>query len=387
MTTPPAATRSTPTGPGATLPAVRSHNDALVLRLLRSAEAARAGGLSRVELAARTGLTPQAVSKIVGRLRDEGVVDEAGRGASTGGKPRTLLRPVRGVRYAVGVHMDRDELTVLLADLADPVGRTVREAVVPFDLTAPRRRVLDTVAGQVRAVAGDAAGRVLGVGVACPGPLDEPAGTLRRVTYAAGWDGFPLRDALARGTGLPVVLEKDTNAAVLSVLGPAGGDTLAYLHLGTGLGAGLVLGGALYRGARHNAGEFGHQAVQLDGPLCGCGSRGCLEALCLAALDAGDVQGAAHLVGVGAANLLRLLDIDRVVLGGRAVLAEPGLYLREVAAVLAERVPDPEWQRVEVGLAPGGPRTVALGAAELVTAVPPRPFPGRHHAVGTRAYS
>lgn len=356
-----------------------------MLDLLRGASVRHGGGgISRVELAQRTGLTPQAVSKIVGRLRDEGMVDEAGRGISTGGKPRTLLRLARGSRLAVGVHMDRDELTVVLADLT---GETLASETVPFDFGGDREAALDTVTERVRAaIAGGSAGgsagaggRVLGVGVGCPGPLDHRTGVLRRVTHLAGWEGFPLRDALAERLGLPVVLDKDTNAAALTVLTAPGASpghghdrsrdrNRVYLHLGTGLGAGLVLGGDLYRGTRTGAGEFGHQTVQLDGPLCECGSRGCLEAMCLAALERGDTVGAAHLLGVGAANLLRLLDIDLVVLGGREVLAAPGVYLREVAAVLAERVPDPSWQPVPVAVAEGGARAVADGAAQLVLA-------------------
>jgi predicted NBD/HSP70 family sugar kinase len=120
-----------------------------------------------------------------------------------------------------------------------------------------------------------------------------------------------------------------------------------------------VLEGAVYRGGRTGAGEFGHQAVQLDGPLCKCGNRGCLEALCLAAADRGDTAGAARLLGVGAANLVALLDIDRVVLGGGGVRAAPRAYRAGVAAVLAER-----GRSVPVDVAP--PRAVAEGAALLV---------------------
>ncbi|WP_159054908.1 MarR family transcriptional regulator, partial [Streptomyces sp. NRRL WC-3723] len=99
---------------GANLGALRSHNTALVLGLLRDAGAE---GISRLELAERTGLTPQAVSKITARLRAQGLAAEAGRRASTGGKPRTVLRLVPEAGHAVGVHLDRDELRVLLVDL------------------------------------------------------------------------------------------------------------------------------------------------------------------------------------------------------------------------------------------------------------------------------
>src|SRR5205085_10662518 len=102
---------------GTNLARLRDHNAALVLGLLRTAPV----GSSRVELASRTGLTPQAISKIVVRLLADGLVEEAGRGASTGGKPRTLLRLCPDAVCAVGVELDRQETTVLLTDLVGEV--------------------------------------------------------------------------------------------------------------------------------------------------------------------------------------------------------------------------------------------------------------------------
>ncbi|GGU64199.1 ROK family transcriptional regulator [Streptomyces lavendofoliae] len=345
---------------GVNLPALRSHNAALVLDLLRTAGEA---GASRLELAERTGLTPQAVSKITARLREEGLAAEAGRRASTGGKPRTVLRLVPGAAHAVGLNLDRDELTAVLVDLS---GAVVAASVVPLDLGSGAEVVMEVAAGEVAALTSRP---LLGVGVAMPGPLDHAAGVPHRVTGFPEWDGFPLRDALARRLGLPVVLDKDTNTAALGIaLSGAGGDSFAYLHLGTGLGAGLVLGGAVYRGARTGAGEFGHQTVQLDGPVCGCGGRGCLEVLCLAAVARGDLAGAAGVLGAGAANLVKLLDIDRVLLGGRVVTGTPEPFLRGVRAVLEERARGAGEPPVPVALAGGSAHPVAEGAAQLVLA-------------------
>ncbi|MFM9577226.1 ROK family protein [Streptomyces turgidiscabies] len=210
---------------------------------------------------------------------------------------------------------------------------------------------------------------ILGVGVALPGPLDHAGGVLHRVTGFPEWDGFPLRDALARRLGVPVAVDKDTNAAAFGLALGGEGGSFAYLHLGTGLGAGLVLGGTLHRGTRTGAGEFGHQVVQLDGPPCGCGDRGCIEALCLAAVARGDLDEAARVLGVGAANLVGLLDIDRVLLGGRTIAADPERFVRGVATVLAERARrEGADQPVPVRVAPGGARAVAEGAAQLLLA-------------------
>ncbi|GAA3668840.1 ROK family transcriptional regulator [Streptomyces iranensis] len=351
-------------GPGANLTALRSHNAALVLRLLRDAGE---DGVSRPELAGRTGLTPQAVSKITARLRAEGLLAEAGQRASTGGKPPTALRLVPDARHAIGLQLDRDEVTAVLVDLA---GTSVAARSAPFDFGAPAEEALAAATAEVRALLADAAagGGLLGVGVAAPGPLDHGSGVLHRVTGFPQWDGFPLRDALADLLALPVVLDKDTNAAALGLVTAGTAESAAYLHLGTGLGAGLVLGGDVYRGARTDAGEFGHQVIQLDGPPCDCGNNGCLEALCLAAVARGDRTDAARLLGIGATNLVRLLDIDRVLLGGRMVLADPEPYVRGVATMIAEDSARASRPPVSVDVVERGERAVVEGAARLVLA-------------------
>ncbi|MDX3401046.1 ROK family transcriptional regulator [Streptomyces sp. ME01-18h] len=393
---------------GANLLALRSHNTALVLDLLRTAGGA---GISRLELAERTGLTPQAVSKITARLRGEGLAAEAGRRASTGGKPRTVLRLVPGAGHALGVHLDRDELRAVLVDLD---GTVVAERRAPLDLGAGAETVLEEVARAAEGLAAEglggppgadgpraptakgpapaagegarspggvlaAAPTLLGLGVALPGPLDHVRGVLHRVTGFPGWDGYPLRDALERRLGVPVVVDKDTNAAALGLAvggaggragdAGAGGGSFAYLHLGTGLGAGLVFGGGVHRGARTGAGEFGHQVVQLDGPPCTCGARGCIEALCLAAVARGDLAEAARVLGTGAANLAGLLDIDLVLLGGRTVAAAPEAFVHGVRAVLVARARREGGHDgpVPVRLAPAG-AGVAEGAAQLLLA-------------------
>ncbi|MFD7027098.1 ROK family protein [Streptomyces sp. NPDC059917] len=371
---------------GANLAGLRGHNAALVLGLLRAAGLRGEAGSGRGELAARTGLTPQAVSKITARLAAEGLVAEAGRGASTGGKPRTLLRLVPEARCAVGAHLDRDELRVVRVDL---LGRVVAESRRPLDFGADPDAVVAAVAeavvracpggsatdgpsgpggpsgpaGSSAAAGSSGASAPLGVGVAAPGPLDHRTGVLGRVTGFPGWEGYPLRAALAERLGLPVVLDKDTNAGAAGTgTGPGSGSSV-YLHVGTGLGAGLRLGGEVYRGSRSGAGEFGHQVLLLDGPPCRCGARGCAEVLCLEAVARGDLDRAARVLGEAAANLVALLDVERVLLGGRVVAAAPEVFVEGVRTVLAARALGGGPVRVE--RAPGG---VAEGAAELVLA-------------------
>ncbi|MFD3470899.1 ROK family protein [Streptomyces sp. NPDC058682] len=380
---------------GVNLPALRGYNEALLLDLLRGAGPA---GLGRAELAARTGLTPQAVSKITARLGADGLIAEAGRAASTGGKPRTLLRLVPDARHAAGVHLDRDELRAVRVDLA---GRVVAESSGPLEFGAGPEAAVEAVVRAVRRVADPAGLPLVGVGVAAPGPLDHRAGAMGRVTGFPSWKGFPLRGVLEGRLGLPVLLDKDTNAGAAAAAGAwlraawpgedadadagvdvgagggrgadvgpdadayagGGSPTCVYVHVGTGIGAGLWLGGGVYRGARSAAGEFGHQVILLDGPPCRCGARGCMEVLCLEAVARGDLSEAARILGEGAANLVALLDVDRVLLGGRVVAAAPEVFVAGVGAVLAARALDPA--RPVVALAGAG---VPEGAAELALA-------------------
>ncbi|MCX2949396.1 ROK family transcriptional regulator [Lentzea sp. NEAU-D7] len=317
------------------LTSLRSHNDRTVLRLVRS------GALSRASLAAETGLTPQAISKIVARLMSAGLLEETGAVRDGGrGKPRMSLRLVPGGAYAYGAYVDRDELRVVKLDLT---GEVVSASVVPLAPMFTPGDVLDALASLVEA--GDA---VLGLGIGIAGPLEHRDGVVSP-NGLPGWSSVPLKALAEQRLGLPVVVDKDTNAAVLAEAWRRPLRDAALVFVGTGLGVGLLLGGEVYRGARSGAGEFGHTTIQLDGPLCVCGRRGCVEAVHAASTG---VE-AARVLAAAVTNLVQLLDLDQIVLSGRKVLESPGLYLRAM--------PD-----VDVSVTSYGPDLVPVGAGLLV---------------------
>ena len=340
---------------GVNLRGLREHNRTLLLGHIL-----RAGGLSRVELAERTGLTQQAVSKIVPELSDAGLLTEE-RQPSTGvGKPRTLLRIRADAGYALGARLDRDEFRVLRTDLTGEVvaatGGPLRPGFTPEDAVA-------AIASAARELG---EGRVLGLGVGSVGPLDHRTGHVRDATNMPGWHDVPLRDLLEQRTGLPVLLDKNTNAAAFAQLWPHGEPTATAVVLaGTGIGVGLLIDGRLYRGPRTNAGEFGHTTIAYDGPRCACGRRGCVEILYKTAFD---TETAAGLLGIGLADLVQVLDLERIVLAGRAVLAQPDIYRDGVSARLAELLPQPEWQRIDVVVDELGEEIVSRGAAAEILA-------------------
>ena len=179
-----------------------------------------------------------------------------------------------------GVDVGGSKIAILLADAQlRPVGRLV----VPTgngDAGDGVRRIVAAL-DEALEVAGRSRADLAALGVGVPGRVDPDAGT---VTLAVnlGWHALPLRDELESMLGVPVAVENDVRAAAagLHARGQAGGvDNLAYLAIGTGISAGVVLDGRLYRGPRGLAGEIGHVVLEPNGPACRCGLDGCLEAL------------------------------------------------------------------------------------------------------------
>ena len=124
---------------------------------------------------------------------------------------------------------------------------------------------------------------VSAIGVSCGGPLDTKTGVVYSPPNLPGWDALPLKAQLESEFQMPVTIENDANASALAEYRFGGGrgyNTVLYMTMSTGIGGGIVINGQIYHGANDSAGEVGHQILLPDGPPCGCGKRGCLEALC-----------------------------------------------------------------------------------------------------------
>lgn len=177
--------------------------------------------------------------------------------------------------------------TSIRAGLYDAAMRLVGSESMPTRVAAGPQAAVEEMAAAVRGLlqeqaGGDGAVEALGIGIGSPGPINLRTGVLGLLPNLHGWENFPLRDALAEATGLPVMLESDANAAAIAEwklgAGKAVGlDSMAMLTLGTGVGSGLILNGRVWHGMFGMGGEVGHTVVQPGGLLCGCGSSGCLE--------------------------------------------------------------------------------------------------------------
>ncbi|WP_433953067.1 ROK family protein [Curtobacterium flaccumfaciens] len=261
---------------GANLPSIGGFNRTVVLDAVRRSP----DGLSRVELAARTGLSAQTVSNVTRFLIEAGMIAESGTVVAGRGKPRTILRLEPGSRYAVGVHVDPAVVTYVLLDLAGTVVAASTTSTPTADDPSEVVRTIASAVDGLVADAGVAVDSVLGVGIASPGPIDVEAGIVVDPPFLPRWRDVPLRDALAEATGYPVLLEKDVTAAAVGEMflaGESSARNFAFVYFGTGFGVGLVVDHEPVRGVGSNAGDAGHIMVDqgsLAGTPDGSGTRG-----------------------------------------------------------------------------------------------------------------
>ncbi len=235
---------------------------------------------SRQELAAATGLSLATVATLVGELLDLRMLTEVGFEDSAGGRPRGLVAVNAAGGALIGVDIAETYVHVELFDLALNVLARAEEDVRPGE-SLPEQVVGHVAAavGSVVTQAGIEGARVLGVGVSVPGQVDRATGIAE---YAPNWDwhDVPLLDLLTEHIAYPLHLDNPLRAGALAELwfGAARGrGNAVVVNLGTGVGAGLILGGGLHRGVSNSAGEWGHTTIVLDGRLCRCGNRGCVE--------------------------------------------------------------------------------------------------------------
>jgi glucokinase-like ROK family protein len=257
---------------------VKSVNKHAVLDLIRFAP----GGISRVEIARRLGLTRAAVTVIVNDLLESGLIREAESINVRSGRPPVVLEinPARG--YVVGVDFGATHLSVLVADLS---ARILEEIEIPLDIQSGPKVCLaeaDRLVRETLAKAGLSLDDVLAIGVGVPGPMVTEIGMVVSPPIMPGWDRYPIRDTLEKMWGCPVSVSNDAELGALGewAAGAGRGErNLAYIKVGTGIGAGLLLDGQIYHGVTGSAGEIGHLTIDENGPLCTCGNHGCLEAI------------------------------------------------------------------------------------------------------------
>lgn len=361
-------------------------------------------GISRIELSRELGLTRAAVTAIVGDLILAGLVRETNGGTSGGRRPIFLeINPKGGL--VIGVDIGATHVTLILADY---LAKVLDEISAPLDILQGPEVCLSYVDSLMKSwleKLGMDLSRICSIAVGVPGPIVTDAGMVSGPPIMPGWDRFPIRQWLQNAWGCPITLGNDAEFGALGEWAYGAGrgvKNLAYIKVGTGIGAGLLIDGQIYRGSTGCAGEIGHITIEENGPLCTCGNRGCLEALAggraiarkaiqavrrgertslseIPSLDSitarevivaarkGDhlsqrlVQEAGYFLGTAIASIVNLFNPSMVVIGG-GVAQVGDLLLDPVRKTVKQRSLLVASQAVDITAAVLGRRSSGMGA-------------------------
>ncbi len=375
------------------------------------------GPASRVELAAHTGLTQATISTTVRDLMVDGLVAETGERTPTRGKPRSLLHLVPAARCAVGVQIGADAIIVVMVDA---LGAVVARTRLRGSHEDDARRTVDRIANAVEQLidtTGLPSERVIGLGVVTPGLLDIGRGTILRSRSLPQWVGRDLRAEFGERTSLEVITDNDATAAALGEFWGGsipGSRAHCTVHMGDGVGAGLLVDGTAYRGASANTGAIGSIAVRQGGGWRGStvedlatpravaerarsaiatGARSSItltedgdwfrdfQAVSIAAVH-GDPLGIELIhescdhLGDGVVAIANLLDLDSISLAGPAFAIAGTLYLRRLSERLRTDRFAAERHPLRVRLSSRVTDAAAVGAAALVLQRDLRPNAG-----------
>lgn len=385
---------------GSNLPRLADYNQAVVLDMIR-----RDPGQSRANLQRNSGLSSQTISNITRRLIDAEMIRESEPSDAARGRPSIPLTVNGGGAFAVGVHVDPARLTILLLDVAGEVLHRQHlrtpQATNPDEVTA----LIAVSTGRIIREAGIDRDRVLGLGIAVPGPLDVGTGVVLDPPQLPKWRDVRLRADLHDATGMPVLLDKDVTASATAELRNSADSDFLFVYLGSGVGASVVTDGQVLRGSSNNIGEIGDILVDPSAEDLGWnGRRGGLAAACvpealaiqaaqaglmtlpdltdyLAIDDActalsdlaasGDATASAILdraarrVAVGIGVLVNFIDVPRVVLGGPTWNRLSGTFLPVLEDAVRRELVVSRKAFTVVG-STVGEQIAAQGAAELV---------------------
>ncbi|MFC4554302.1 ROK family transcriptional regulator [Georgenia faecalis] len=375
---------------------LRERNREDLLHLLRTR-----GPLSRAEMARALAVSPTTASSLVAELVAAGLVTEADSAdrPPRRGRPAQVVRLTTAPGYLAGVDVGRTHARVAVTDRDQQV-LAERNVHLPVghDREATTALVLD-VLDELLTGLGAGRGDLTALGIGLPGPLESATELIGVGAILPEWVGFDVAGVLRAELGVPVGIDNDANLGMLAEArhGAARGASHAiYIKVSTGLGAGMLLGGELHRGAGGSAGELGHTPLDLDGMVCRCGSRGCLETVAsvravLAMLRptlgadltledvlrlAADgnraceraIEDVGRGIGRGVAVLANILDPEVVLIGGP--LAAAGEPLLDAVRESVRRTCIPSVSsRVRVERSALGDRAEVLGAVAVAADV------------------
>ena len=361
---------------------------------------------TRQELTQLTGLSNATVANLIANMMEEGLIVEAGTAASQGGRPTAILSVNASAGACVGVDVAETYIRFELYDLTLQ-NLAEHEIELPSTQKEPQEVVNMIVSGfdALLDQSGLSRDQVVGVGISIPGPFEHSTG-VSVLAPSWGWRDVPLQSMLEKELNLPLYMDNPLkfNALAEAWFGAGRGvDTMAAIVLGTGVGAGLVINGQLFRGASNTAGEWGHSVIVAGGRACRCGNQGCLEAYVGApgiiqtlaeidpkshllfpedqtrtiaaiatAAEKGDttalavVHQTAVYLSAGLSSLINILNPEQVILGSWVAGLLGSVMLPELLELVAKQSLAQPYKSVQFTLSKMNRNPVSLGAATMV---------------------
>jgi predicted NBD/HSP70 family sugar kinase len=350
---------------------------------------------TRAQLAETSGLARSTITSRIDTLLRLGLVVPIGDAASTGGRPPSLLAFNPAARVVAGVDLGASHARAAVADLS---GTVLAERRADLDIAEGPGRVLGWVTDVVLdllAEAGRSRADLSAIGMGLPGPVEHSTGRAINPPIMPGWDRYDVPGHVQRAIDVPVMVDNDVNIMALGErhVHLPGVSDLVFVKVGTGIGAGIISGGELQRGAQGTAGDVGHiRIARAEGIVCRCGNDGCLEAIAsgaavasalrasgveaadggdvVALVRGGDVQAvqavrqAGRDLGEVLAMLVNLMNPSVVVIGGSLALAGEHL-LAGIREIVYQRSLPLATAQLQVVASSAGERAGVLGAAAL----------------------
>lgn len=370
---------------------LRDQNLALILRKVWTETETTRASLSR-----DTGLSRSSVSSLVDHLLEIGLFEERGAGVSTGGRKPTRLRFNDQSGSILGVDIGASHIAAIVIDLQGQRLAWRQELCPVRDEPQLAIESLRSLISTTLEEAHVSESELLGVGVGVPSPISPLHPHSLSPIFMPAWRGVDLIEALGLPQDLCVIIENDANLGALAEMwwgAGQGSHHLAFIKLGTGVGAGFIIEGKVFRGHGGSAGELGHMVIDPEGPRCVCGLQGCLvtfigsqpllsraESLgishqdlssLLHALRDGDpdarsvIAEAASRLGLAVASLMNMLNPERVILGGELASAGDALLHPLRSSVQSRSL----WSAIsnsDIVVSALGEEVIALGAATAI---------------------
>ncbi|MCP8969853.1 ROK family transcriptional regulator [Ectobacillus ponti] len=364
---------------------MKSVNKSIILNKIRTSEP-----ISRAQIAKETSLTPPTVSSIVKELIDQGLVRESALGQSSGGRKPTMLHINTDAYYVIGIDAGPEKVECVLTDLTGKiVYRTSSRLAQPVAKEAFLAALKEIIYAILKVSHLDQ-DKIIGIGIAMHGVVDVETGT-SLVAPILNLRDIPIKEVLEEEFNLTIKVENDARAMTLgeSWFGGHGDiDSMVAVNIGRGVGAGVVMNGKLYHGAHDIAGELGHMTIDINGSVCECGNRGCLQTFVSGAAIAAragmptgkDVFEAAQkgneacmqllaetgrMIGVGLTNMIHMINPGKIVLSG-GVMRSGTFLMPPLLETIQQRVLTNGARQTSITVSRLGEDATVLGAVSLL---------------------